>query len=472
MRAELHFPPDASDVLRWRWVGTALRWRWSRLAAQTVLLLIALLMVYDGFTGDPIAAANLSTILSWVEYRGLVLLGLLLVGNLFCFACPFALLRTIGVRLSVNRRRWPRALRTKWLSIGALVLIFWLYEWVDLWATPWLTACLILVYFGLSFALEALFRESPFCKWLCPLGAFNFTYSTVSPLMIQPRSAHICHTCPGKECVRGSANVAGCGTELYVPAIRTNMDCTFCLDCVRACPYDNVALRVSGGPRQLLQGRLAAGWDRATLLVSLALMGFANAFGMVPPAAALDGWLASIGVPGEGLRLLLLFGLVTLALPAALVWLLATLSSHLSGGGDDARQHAARYAPAFVPMGAGIWLAHYGFHFAIGALTLVPALQAFIGDHGWGLAGSPNWALGPILPIEWIFPLQVVVTVSGFLAAMAVLARAGLQGNREPMRALVEVLPWAVALVLLAVAGLWVFNLPMQPRGGPLGGLI
>lgn len=469
--ADLRPPPATRDVLRWPWIGRALRWRWGRLAAQVALLLVALMMVYDGFTGDPIAAANLSTIVSWVEYRGLILLALLVAGNLFCFACPFALLRTIAVRLSVGGRRWPRPLRTKWLSVGALALIFWLYEWLDLWATPWLTAWLILVYFGLSFALEALFRESPFCRWVCPLGAFNFTYSTLSPLRIQARSARVCRSCPGKECVRGGANIAGCGTELYVPAMRTNMDCVLCLDCVRACPYDNIALGPSGGPRQLLHGRLAAGWDRATLLASLAFMGFANAFGMVPPGAALDNWLASVGVAGEGLRLLLMFGLVTVALPAALLWLLATVSSRLSESGEAGRRHAARYAPAFVPIGAGIWLAHYGFHFAIGALTLVPAMQAFMRDHGLTFAGPPNWALGPILPVEWMFPLQVAAIVIGFLAAIAVLARASMQERREPIRALVEILPWAVALALLAVASLWVFSLPMQPRGGPLGGL-
>lgn len=471
MRTEPTLPHDASDVLHWPGIGSALRWRWSRLAAQTVLLLIALLMVYDGFTGDPIAAANLSTILSWVEYRGLILLALLFAGNLFCFACPFALLRTLGGRLSLRGPRWPRVLRTKWLSIGSLAVIFWLYEWADLWATPRLTAIVILGFFGLSFALEALFRESPFCKWLCPLGAFNFSYATVSPLRIQARSAQVCRQCEGKECVRGSARVAGCGTELYVPAMRTNMDCTLCLDCVRACPYDNIALRASLGPRQLLDRRLAAGWDRATLLVSLAFMGFANAFGMVPPAAAVDAWMRSLGVHSEGLRLLLLFGMGTVALPAALVWSLSTIGSRVSGAPSQAKAHAARFAPAFVPMGIGIWLAHYGFHFAIGALTLVPALQAFVLDHGWGWAGSPNWRLGPILPLEWIFPIQVAAVCLGFLAAIAVLARASLQQAREPMRALADLLPWAIALALLTAAALWVFNLPMQPRGGPLGGL-
>ncbi len=470
MSVQLHQPAHAADVLRWPVIGRALRWRWTRLIFQSALFALALLMVYDGFTGDQLAGANLATIFSWVEYRGLVLLALLLVGNLFCFACPFALLRTIAVRLSLRGRRWPRVLRTKWLSIASLALIFWLYEWVDLWATPWLTAVIILLYFAFSFLLEALFRESPFCKWLCPLGAFNFTYATTSPLMIQAVSAKVCHDCIGKECIRGSSAVAGCGTDLFVPAIRTNMDCTFCLDCVRACPYDNVALRRVAPFSQLVQPRLAAGWDRATLLVALAFMGFTNAFGMVPPAAALDRWLQGLGVPGEGLRLLALFALATILLPAVLVWGLGNLSAAISGNRHQAQQTAARYAPAFVPMGVGVWVAHYGFHFAIGALTVVPAAQAFLLDHSVQIARTPNWSMGPILPTDWIFPLQVAALAIGFLAGVGVLARAGLRSQPEPIRALAEILPWAIALALLAVAGLWVFNLPMQPRGGPVGG--
>ena len=33
-------------------------------------------------------------------------------------------------------------------------------------------------------------------------------------------------------------------SELFPPTLRTNLDCVFCLDCARACPYDNVALAV------------------------------------------------------------------------------------------------------------------------------------------------------------------------------------------------------------------------------------
>lgn len=85
-------PPQAPriDLLRLPWVGRWLRSRYGRLALQVSLLLLALLFIYDGLTGRPLAAQNLATVGVWVHYRGLVILALLLVGNLFCMACPFA----------------------------------------------------------------------------------------------------------------------------------------------------------------------------------------------------------------------------------------------------------------------------------------------------------------------------------------------------------------------------------------------
>ncbi|MCA9973362.1 MAG: hypothetical protein KC425_24250, partial [Anaerolineales bacterium] len=176
-----------------------LRWRWGRLPGQLLLLAAALLMLYDGFTGPPLAPGNVATVLAWVHYRGLVMLALLLAGNLFCMSCPFTLPRTLARRLSGNGRRWPRRLRNKWFAIALLFLFFWLYEWLDLWASPLLTAWIVVAYFAGAFALEALFAESPFCKYVCPLGSFNFVASTVSPLQIGVRSQDVCRDCVGKE---------------------------------------------------------------------------------------------------------------------------------------------------------------------------------------------------------------------------------------------------------------------------------
>ena len=469
LTAPLYQPPSSLDVLRLPLLGRFLRWRWGRLTSQCLLLGLAVLVVYDGFTGPQFAPENSATVLAWVHYRGLVMLALLLAGNLFCFACPFALPRSLARRFSRGSRRWPRALRNKWVSYAGLFSIFWLYEWLDLWASPWLTAWVVVGYFVGSFALEALFAESPFCKYVCPLGTFNFVHSTASPLQIRAREASVCVNCVGKECLNGSPAISGCGTELFVPMIRSNMDCTLCLDCARACPYDNVSLSPRRPFEELISGRWPVRWDLAFVVVSLAFMGLVNAFGMVRPVHTVLKWLSgALRLDSEAVQLLILLGVGSLILPGLAVFGASWLNARLAPpkAQDRPVKFAARYAPAFVPLSLGIWLAHYGFHFAIGGLTIVPVLQALLIDHGLGpVAGAPRWGLSYLLPVEWIFPLQVVIVLAGFAAGLYVLARVALRPQLQPAESFLELLPWAVILAALTVLSLSVFNLPMEMRG-------
>jgi len=467
-RAAVYKPQPRLDLLRTPVLGRLLRWRWGRLVFQLLLLGVAALVLYDGFTGPQLAPANSATVLVWIHYRGLVILGLLLVGNLFCSACPFTLPRTLARRFSLAGRRWPRRLRNKWVSLAGLLVFFWIYESLDLWASPWLTAWLVLAYFVGSFLLEALFAESPFCKYVCPLGAFNFVQSTMSPLQITARSPALCLDCQGKECVRGSAHVPGCGTELYVPKIQSNMDCTLCLDCARACPYDNVALQLRPPLHEATSTRWPVRWDLSMLVFALSFMALANAFGMVPPIYAVQAWMAgSLGVTAPALQLLLIQGTLTLVLPGVLLFGAAWASNRAAGrsSGTTRQAMAARYAPTFIPLGLGFWVAHYGFHLAIGGLTIIPVLHALLQDHGVALfGGRPAWGMGALLPAEVIFPLQVVAVMLGFCAALYSQARQALR-HAPPRPALRQLLPWALLAFLLMLAALQLFNLPMEMRG-------
>ena len=453
----------APDLLHVPVLGRLLRWRWGRLAFQIPLLLVAALVLYDGITGPQLAPLNLATVLVWIHYRGGVMLALLLVGNLFCMGCPFSLLRTVAPRLARHGRRWPRILRNKWGALALVVILLWVYEWLDLWGNPLLTAGLALAYFVAAFALEILFRESPFCKYLCPLGAFNTTYSTLSPLQIRSRDRDRCRTCANHECVNGSATVPGCGTELFVPQIQSNVDCILCLDCARACPFDNVALRLRRPGSELGAFAWRKRWDLAFLVLVLAFSGVSNAFGMVPPVytleAALSEWL---NVNSEALILLLIFGVGNVLMPIGLGLLAAAASRTLAGKAETLRTTLSRFAPAFVPLGFGIWFGHYTYHFATGALTILPVLQNFALDHGIALLGeTPNWRLGAILPSTWILPLQMLAVAVGLVASLNVLNRTG----RRDALSRSALLPWLLLLVLLAVAGVLLFTQPMEMRG-------
>lgn len=455
-------PLPRRDLLRWPVAGRLLRARRGRLWLQLLLLLWAALIVYDGITGPQVAPENLATISVWLHYRGLVVLLLLLAGNLFCMACPFALPRTVARRLSTAGWRWPRALRNKWAAIATFAGFLILYEWLDLWASPWLTAWVAVAYFALAFLLEALFRESAFCKYVCPLGTFNFLGAAISPTQIAVHDREVCRTCPGRECVNGSAVVAGCGTLLFPPQISSNMDCVFCLDCARACPYDNVALAPRSPLAELADpASWPLRWDLGILALVFAFSALGNAFGMVPPFYAL---LDRLGGFPEWLGLLLIFGAIDLLLPALLGLAAAVLSRARTPGREPLRHTFGRYAPTSLPLAFAIWLAHYGFHFAIGALALVPALHAFLLDHGLPLASRPDWTLSAMLPFSWLLPMQILFVLAGLGASLYVLDRRA-RSIRTLSQARGTLLPWAVLWLLVALAAIYLFTLPMEMRG-------
>src|SRR5690606_36972673 len=108
----------SADVLRLPVIGTFLRWRRARTVLQVGLLALAALVVAHGLWGPQIAPANLATVLTWVHYRGLLVVALLAAGNLFCTACPFVLVRDLARRLHAPTRQWPRGLRRKWVAVA------------------------------------------------------------------------------------------------------------------------------------------------------------------------------------------------------------------------------------------------------------------------------------------------------------------------------------------------------------------
>lgn len=494
----------ARDVLRLPLIGRLLRHRNGRLILQVPFLLLAVLLVYDGFTGPQQAAENLATVVPWVHFRGVVVIALLLFGNLICMGCPFTLPRSLARRFASPKRRFPRALRNKWVAIATLIALFFAYEWLNLWASPWLTAWLIVTYFAASFILELLFAESPFCKYVCPLGSFNFAYSSGAPLMIEAKDPEVCKACVGKECVNGSfamtplirvdtipfagqsegrqvqvthdrRGVLGCGTELFVPQIRTNLDCTLCLDCARACPHDNVALAARRPFRQWFDpAAWPKRWDVILFIVVLASAGIVNAFGMIPPVYDVIGRVASafgqvengVVTPlGEAIALLLLFGVLAVVLPALLVKGAARLSRTLAPTKFTYtdRDVAAAFTPAFVPLGLAVWIAHYGFHFLIGIFTIVPVVQTFLLDHGITLLGEPNWALSGITDMTIIGVMQVVVMVGGMGLSLLVAERAAFRLYKR--KAMPGLLPFALLLLAIMLLALLTFSQPMEMRG-------
>ena len=463
------------DLLSLPLVGRLLRWPHLRRAAQLMTFLLALLVVIDGLLGPQMAPMNLAGVLPWTHWRGLTVLALLVAGNVFCFACPFNFARELGRRILPARWSWPRRLRSKWIAIALLLLFFWAYEAFSLWESPSYTAMLVIGYFAAAIIVDGLFKGASFCKYVCPIGQYQFVQSLISPLEVGVRDLAVCSTCQTHDCLQGNDKQRGCELQLFQPRKASNMDCTFCLDCVHACPHENVSLLAALPGTQLVKiqrskkrrDRLFRRFDVAVLIFLLVFAAFINAGGMVLPVQAWEQSLqASLGLgtiqPVLGVSYLLSIIVVPVLLIACCVWLSKILGRIQLGW----RETVSRFAPAFVPVGFSMWLIHFSYHLFSSGQTALPVIQRAAMDVGITILGTPNWLLSSRMPsLDWLPSFELLLLDLGLLLTLYISWRIASRFRLNFVQTLRLNAPWAALAVALYSIGVWIIFQPMQMRG-------
>ena len=125
-----------------------------------------------------------------------------------------------------------------------------------------------------------------------------------------------------------------------------------------------------------------------------------------------------------------------------------------------------RYSYGFIPLGFGMWLAHYGFHFLTGLFTLIPVTQSAVASLGWPLLGDPRWTLTG-LPRNIVQPLELGFLVLGLAGSLLVTHR--LAQEESPAHTMRAFIPWAAICLLLWIGALWLMSQPMEMRATFMG---
>lgn len=458
------------DLLAVPYLGALLRARRFRWALKVTTLTIAVAVVVDGFFGSEIAPMNLAGVVPWTYWRGAVVVGLMVAGNLFCPACPFLVPRDLVRRFRLPRLRWPRALRSKWLTAGLIAVFLWATETFSLWDDPAWTASLVLAYFGVALLVDALFQGASFCKYVCPIGSFQFVQSLVSPLEVAVRHSRTCAGCATHDCLEGNARSGGCELELFAPRKAGSFDCTFCLDCVRACPHDNIGIRATAPGRALLRdpdrssfGRLSRRLDVAALALVVVFGAFASAASMVGPVARWQQQIATRLGLASARPVVTATLVVALAIaPGALALLAAALGRRIARVDLPLRALIARFALALLPLGLAMWTAHFLLHLIAGWRSIVPVLQGFAP----GLLGPPNWALClPGIAPDSLLGLEMLFLDGGLLVTLWIGWHIAGNTVRRLGPALALLGPWALLATALWLGGVWSLLQPMAMRG-------
>ena len=437
--------PDRFELTRFPWLKALLKSRAFPSALMLALLFFFVVAILAGFFGTPAGSHNFGIIFVWIVWWALLIIVMVpFLGRMWCAICPIpgpgewlqrrGILRRTPGRLHGLRWRWPRRLRNIWLqNFGFLTVA--LFSAVIL-TRPGVTAWVLLGMLAAGVLLSILYENRVFCRYVCPVGGFIGLYSLTSSIELRVKDAQVCRDHATKDCVVGTPGSYGCPWMVFPGNLERNAYCGLCVECLKACPKDNIAvnLRPFGADLLVAKGRSLDEAYKAFIMLACALLysavllgpwgwvkDWANMQSLPHWAAYAAGFLAAnlLLVPG-------LFWLATVAARTA-----ARLQAPL-------KRLFVDYAYSLVPMGLTGWIAFsLSFVFVNGSYAASVLSDPF--GWGWNLFGTQPVPWTPLLP-GLVPALQVSSLLAGLVFSVVVAYRI----NRQ--HAPTDALAWRGAL--------------------------
>jgi hypothetical protein len=435
------------DLTRLPLVHSLLRNRWPQLIITSVALAGFVIAILAGWLGTPVGSRNFSIIFVWIAWWAILILAVVpFFGRGWCSICPIpapgewlqrgALLGPAGKGLG-SSLRWPNKLRNIWLQNGAFLLLA-LFSLTVL-TQPRVTAILLAGLLFLAIGTSLVFERRAFCRYLCPVGGFIGLYAQLAPLEVRVRDTSVCAAHQQKTCYTGSAEGYGCPWQVFPGSLVKNTSCGLCMECLRTCPHENVAIQIRPFGADLYQtgGRSLDEIYKAFIMLGSALLYSAVLLG---PWGGLKAAANAIGsLPW--LLYALSFLIITLAALPGLFWLAVRLGMRLSGSSLTPRKAFRSLAYCLVPLGLSAWAA-FSVAFVFSNFSyLWPVLSDPFG-WGWNLLGTAQLAWTPYLSGA-VPALQAAILLAGFAWSVHVVCKIAAESLPE-RPALLQALPVSV----------------------------
>ncbi len=465
---------DRFDLLSIAWVKRAACSRVFRFSLQAFVTVSFLLIIGAGLFGNQNPSLNIAPILTWTVWWGLLVVLVLYAGKAWCYVCPWDAMAGWAERLALWRKSdeglsvgwsWPRIVRNISIATILFVGLTWIELGFGVTMKPRITAYLAIGMLLMAVVSALLFDRKSFCRYGCLVGRVSGLYALFAGTEVRPRDRDRCRACGTKECVKGSETAYGCPTFLYPGKLQVNTYCIQCMECIQACPHDNLAVNLRPwGSDLAVEGKPRT--DEAYLaLLMLAITGF-HGLTMTPAWGQFVDALrefADLGrVVGFSVGMLLL-----MTGPVAIYAVLVALSKHLAGRdaptGLSYHDYFVRYAYALLPIALFYHIAHNSEHL----LMEGPKIAALISDPfgwGWNLFGTAGWVIPPLISLDKLWLLQVALVLIGHVYSLWVAQRTSLRLFGSGPVALRSQVPMLIGMICFSVFSLWLLKQPMEMR--------
>ncbi len=463
----------AFDLLQIDILKRLVKHRAFQYAAILPNLLVFWLVIVTGLFGSPVGNMNLSITFVWMLWWfALITLMVPLLSRVWCTICPIPgfgdwLQRRGFIKkqedyhpLGLNKS-WPPRFRNIWLqNFGFLTVATFSALLVT---RPVVTGIMLTTLFVLATVLAVFYAKRVFCRYLCPVGGFLGLFSMFSSAELRVKDRELCINHLGKECIKGSETSFGCPWFEYPGNMERNNFCGLCFECVKACPFSNIALNIRSFGKDILAkvGRsLDEAW-KAFIMLSLAVLYIVV---MQGPWGWIRDWANVFYAPPYGFALTglgsfdLYVGIFwgsSLGLTPATFLGFSYLSKVIARAKIPLKRLFVDFSYELIPLALGAWIAF--------SIPIIMVNWSYIANTvsdpfgwGWNLFGTKEVAWTPILP-EAIPYLQVLVTAIGLVYSIRFGFRIARQSFAEKKVALKAFIPQLAFLIGASLLLVWLF---------------
>jgi len=396
-------------------IKNALISRYPQLAVFIVMLIGYIFAILAGLIGTPVGSHNFSIVFVWIAWWAiLILVAVPFFGRGWCAVCPIPLPGEWLQRGAVlsppeKRPKWlnlrvPKMFRNIWLQNISFLLLA-LFSSVLL-TTPNITGIVLAAMLFAAIGLSTVFERRAFCRYLCPVGGFIGLYSQTAPIELRIKDKQICVTCEGKPCYNGSQAGYGCPWDVFPGGLTKNTYCGLCMECIRTCPHDNIAVNLRPFSADL--AKPSTRMDEA--FKAFIMLGSAMIYAgvLLGPWGAFKDAAYNVGTSAWFIYAIIFLAIIFIILPGFFTLGILKTKSAL-----PLKQRFASLATALIPLGLMFWVAFSLSFVLTNASYIIAALSDPLGL-GWNLFGTANAVWQPMLT-SVLAPAQTLALVGGLI---------------------------------------------------------
>lgn len=455
---ENHEGREKYDLLDVYYFRNIVKNRFFKPVINFFLFIFLLIIIYFGLSSEPDlrfpGGIPFATTMIWDLWHPLLAFTLILVGRIWCFACPIGAVGDWTQSVFSLNRKYPEKYRNLWVAVILFLFIFAAERHLFMFTrNPPNTAYLLLFFTALAVVMGAIYEKRSFCRYICPIGLVLGLFSMLSSIELRCKSKKTCHDHDIKECVLGNKSGKACPVGEFPQTMERNNQCIMCMECVKSCSKGNIRLSPRLPGADLIHSKKIhldeAYLVHGIIIIFLFVLGmerlqFRNVIiSFVKSTLPVDS-ITFLDLYWRNMWAVIIFALITLG-AAGLMYLSTRATS-----GKKAKQKFIELSYAFIPLSLSVYLAENTFRLLKGLFYLVASIGSFFGR---------IWEFSP--DFDTINRLQIFLLVSGFIFTLwtgYLISKRDSQDENELQQSMIAV---GFTAIVYLIIGVKILTLPI-----------